>query len=206
MRDVAAVDYLKLRVSYGRSGFDFYDYAQDRQYWVGSGSYHFQDGNTTAGLSLKEGVLAMNKLDLEVADKYNIGVDMSLFKGLSLSVDGFYDRRSNILIDGSGLISSAIGVQVPNMNAGRVDTKGVDGSVMWKKQHKDFQYYTGVNFSYVRSNVKENGEGYQPILICRQKAIRWDRCSVGKLSDISGMKRISKTVPCRDSRKSVRAM
>ncbi|MCF2708546.1 SusC/RagA family TonB-linked outer membrane protein [Bacteroides pyogenes] len=162
MRDVAAVDYLKLRVSYGRSGFDLYDYAQDRQYWVGSGSYHFQDGNTTAGLSLKEGVLAMNKLDLEVADKYNIGVDVSLFKGLSLSVDGFYDRRSNILIDGSGLISSAIGVQVPNMNAGRVDTKGVDGSVMWKKQHKDFQYYTRVNFSYVRSNVKENGEGYQP--------------------------------------------
>src|SRR3712207_1673415 len=25
-----------------------------------------------------------------------------------------------------------------------------------------FQYYAGVNFSYVRSNVKENGEGYQP--------------------------------------------
>jgi hypothetical protein len=33
-------------------------------------------------------VLAMEQLDLEVADKYNIGLDMSLFKGLTFSIDG----------------------------------------------------------------------------------------------------------------------
>lgn len=45
----------------------------------------------------------MEQLDLEVADKYNIGLDMSLLKGLTFSIDGFYDKRSNILIDGSGI-------------------------------------------------------------------------------------------------------
>ena len=37
----------------------------------------------------------MEQLDLEVADKYNIGLDMSLLKGLTFSIDGFYDKRPN---------------------------------------------------------------------------------------------------------------
>ena len=89
MKEISAFDYLKLRASYGRSGYDIYDYDMDKQYWVGSGAYYFQAGNTSAGSSLKEGVLAMEQLDLEVADKYNIGLDMSLFKGLTFSIDGF---------------------------------------------------------------------------------------------------------------------
>lgn len=104
----------------------------------------------------------MEQLDLEVADKYNIGLDMSLFKGLTFSIDGFYDKRTNILIDGSGLISSAIGVTIPQMNAGKVETKGTELSAMWKKEYKDFNYYIGANFSYAKSKVVENGEGYQP--------------------------------------------
>ena len=135
MKEISAFDYLKLRASYGRSGYDIYDYDMDKQYWVGSGAYYFQAGNTSAGSSLKEGVLAMEQLDLEVADKYNIGLDMSLFKGLTFSIDGFYDKRTNILIDGSGLISSAIGVTIPQMNAGKVETKGTELSAMWKKEY-----------------------------------------------------------------------
>ncbi len=162
LKSSPVVDYLKLRASYGRSGYDLYDYAQDRQYWVGTGSYYFREANTSAGASLTEGKLAMKKLDLEVADKYNVGVDATLWKGLFLSADVFYDRRSKILIDGSGLISGAIGVEVPNMNAGRVDTKGAEFAVMWKGENKNFRYYAGANVSYVRTEIIENGEGYQP--------------------------------------------
>ena len=85
MKGISAFDYLKLRASYGRSGYDIYDYDMDKQYWIGSGSYYFQAGNTSAGSSLKEGMLAMEQLDLEVADKYNIGLDMSLLKGLTMT-------------------------------------------------------------------------------------------------------------------------
>ena len=35
-------------------------------------------------------------------------------------------------------------------------------SAMWKKEYKDFNYYIGANFSYAKSKVVENGEGYQP--------------------------------------------
>lgn len=136
----------------------------------------FQAGNTSAGSSLKEGVLAMEQLDLEVADKYNIGLDMSLFKGLTFSIDGFYDKRTNILIDGSGLISSAIGVTIPQMNAGKVETKGTELSAMWKKEYKDFNYYIGANFSYAKSKVVENGEGYQPYGYLSKKGYPVGQC------------------------------
>lgn len=176
MKEISAFDYLKLRASYGRSGYDIYDYDMDKQYWVGSGAYYFQAGNTSAGSSLKEGVLAMEQLDLEVADKYNIGLDMSLFKGLTFSIDGFYDKRTNILIDGSGLISSAIGVTIPQMNAGKVETKGTELSAMWKKEYKDFNYYIGANFSYAKSKVVENGEGYQPYGYLSKKGYPVGQC------------------------------
>ena len=82
-------------------------------------------------------MLAMEQLDLEVADKYNIGLDMSLLKGFDFFLlMVFYDKRSNILIEGSGLISSAIGVTIPQMNAGKVETKGTELSTMWKKEYK----------------------------------------------------------------------
>ena len=41
MKGISAFDYLKLRASYGRSGYDIYDYDMDKQYWIGSGSYYF---------------------------------------------------------------------------------------------------------------------------------------------------------------------
>ena len=176
MKGISAFDYLKLRASYGRSGYDIYDYDMDKQYWIGSGSYYFQAGNTSAGSSLKEGMLAMEQLDLEVADKYNIGLDMSLLKGLTFSIDGFYDKRSNILIDGSGLISSAIGVTIPQMNAGKVETKGTELSTMWKKEYKNFSYYIGANFSYAKSKVIENGEGYQPYGYLSKKGYPIGQC------------------------------
>lgn len=176
MKDVDFVDFMKVRASYGRSGFDTYDYNMDKQYWIGSGSYFFGDGNNSAGSSLKEGVLAMNRLDLEVADKYNVGMDVQLFKGLSFSIDGFYDKRTNILISGSNLISSAIGVEVPQINAGEVETKGTELTVNWKNEHKDFKYYIGANFSYAKSKVIENGEGYKPYGYLSKKGYPIGQC------------------------------
>lgn len=42
---------------------------------------------------MKEDKLAMNNLTLEVSDKYNIGLEMRLFKRLNLSVDAYMDKK-----------------------------------------------------------------------------------------------------------------
>ena len=176
MQDVDFIDQLKIRASYGRSGYDIYDYDLDKKFLVGKGSYYLESANNTAGGSYTEGILPMKKLDLEVADKYNVGVDISLLKGLTFSIDGFYDKRSNILIDGTNLISQAIGATVPQMNAGKVETKGTEWGAMWKSNFKDLKYYIGANFSYAKSEIIENGEGPKPFSYLSKKGYPIGQC------------------------------
>lgn len=153
------IDYLKLRASWGRSGNDNTGYDLDKQFWGGSGGYNFNSNNTGFG-GMSEGDLAITNLTCEMADKYNIGVDMQLFKNLSLTVDGFVDQREKSLIS-SNTISSAIGIKVPKQNIGSMNTKGVELSLMWSENKKDFSYYVGGNFSYLKNEIIENGEGFK---------------------------------------------
>lgn len=161
MRSMEAIDMLKLRASWGRSGYDGIGYELDKQYWTTGGNYFYQDGNvSTAGIV--EGRLGMSRVEIEQADKYNVGIDLQMSKGMYLTVDGFYDNRTNILLEESGTISSVLGVAFPATNEGHVITKGVESSLTWKKSYKDFNYYATGNFSFVKSDVRENGEGYKP--------------------------------------------
>ncbi len=163
MKQLPWMDLLKLRASWGRSGYDDFDYYLDRYFWQGSGSYYFQDGNVTTG-GITEGRLPISadNMSYEIADKYNVGLDMRLFNKLSLTVDGYLDKRTNILIDGTNLVSSALGISVSQMFKGKVETKGTDIGLTWRDKHKDFSYYVGATFSYAKSEVLENGEGYKP--------------------------------------------
>ena len=64
---------------------------------------------------------------------------MRLFNKLSVTLDAFLDKRSNILIGANNLISSAIGISVPQQNAGKEEKKGLEVSMEWKDySRKDF--------------------------------------------------------------------
>jgi TonB-linked SusC/RagA family outer membrane protein len=157
-----AFDLLKLRASWGQSGLDNLDYELDRQFWIGGTAYYFKDGNVSTGNGTKEGSLAMEKLNPENGEKYNLGLDMKLFKKLSLTSDAFYERRSDIMVGSSTIFSSAIGIPLPDICAGVNEYKGYELSLTWNENKRAFKYYVQGNFSYVKSNVVENYEGYKP--------------------------------------------
>lgn len=157
----SAIDYLKIRASWGRSGNDNMDYDLDKQFWVNEYGYFFGAANVGFG-GTGESALAIRNLTCEISDKFNIGFDMQLFKNLSLSVDGFVDQRRKMLVDGDNVISSVIGVGVSKQNIGSMDTKGAEISLTWRENRSEFNYYIGGNFSYVKSKILENGEGYKP--------------------------------------------
>lgn len=162
MKKAIAINYLKLRASYGRSGWDGIDYELNRQYWTYGGAYWFSDANVQAD-GMKEDKLAMSNLTLEVSDKYNVGLEMQLFNRLSLSADAFYHKSSRILVNADHLISSAIGITLPQQNEGKTEYKGLDLGIDWKDNvNKDFTYYIGGNLSYIQTKIVENGEGYKP--------------------------------------------
>lgn len=160
MKPVSFIDLLKIRASWGRSGYDGFDYYLDRQYWVGGSGFVTNDaGGTMSGL--KEGRLAITDMSYEVSDKYNAGLDLCLFKNLTFTADYFMDRRRNILVDGAGMVSSALGIELSKTFTGAVDTKGFELALNWSDKNEDFKYNVGANLSYAKTKIVENGEGYK---------------------------------------------
>lgn len=161
MRD-SFIDILKLHASWGRSGRDNIGYDLDEYYWIEASGYMFR--NPPAGFGgLIAGTLPITDLNIELADKYDVGLDVRMFDRLSLSADLFLDKHKNELIPTTELYSSVIGTELPKRNLGRKDYSGCDLSLMWRNNTgKYFNYYVGGTFSYVNTKIVENGEGFKP--------------------------------------------
>lgn len=160
LQNATNLDLLKLRASWGRSATDGLAYGLSNYFWVGSGNYPFGDGMTTVN-GLKEQKLPMRQLELETADKFDVGVDVRLWKNLTATVDYYYDRRTNILV-ANNKISGMLGISSAQENIGKVESRGLELSLGWSQQHKDFSYYVNGNWAWNDSKVLENGQAYQP--------------------------------------------
>ena len=105
MKEVTAIDYLKARASWGITGSDRFAYDYDKYYFkTGISSYFFGDNNNSVSGN-GEFRLPNLKLKPETAYKFNFGIDMEVFKRLSLSADAFYEKRTNILVNSSTIFS-----------------------------------------------------------------------------------------------------
>lgn len=160
LKEQSIVDFMKLRFSYGRSAVDNLAYGLGKHFWSGKGQYFFGDSNTEMD-GYMERKLPMRTLELETADKYNVGLDLLLFKNLSFTADMYYDRRTNILVSNKK-VSSMIGIEVPQQNVGKVESRGLELSLGWKDEIRSFRYYANANVTFLDSKVIENGEAYQP--------------------------------------------
>lgn len=164
LEDVSQLDMLKLRASWGRSATDGLDYGLGNYFWISdktSGKYAFGESLGTLVNGLREQQLPMYRLELETADKYNIGVDLRMWKNFTASAEVFYDRRTNILVD-NNRTSGMLGVTPAKSNIGENETRGLELSMGWNQQLKDFNYYVNANWGLNDSKVIENGQAYQP--------------------------------------------
>lgn len=159
--DCSWLNLMKFRASWGISGLADYDLNLYRDQYGNKGSYWF--GEQLAGLSgLAETVLGISGLTYEKSHKANFGIDMEIFNRLSLSVDAFYDRRTDILVDASGITSSILGISVPKSNDGIVDNYGAEAYVNWNDRAGDFSYNIGGTFSFTRNRIIAMNEQYRP--------------------------------------------
>lgn len=155
------LDFLKLRVSYGISGRADYDVNLFRDIYGGGNSYMF--GATPASISgMKLTQLGITDLTYEKSHKLNVGVDFKAWDKLSLSLDAFYDHRTDILVSGSGFVSSIFGMSTPMMNDGVVDNRGIEAVIGWDDKIESFSYHLGGQFSFTRSKIINQNEEYRP--------------------------------------------
>lgn len=157
-----AIDHLKVRASAGMvASSNVGTRFAYRELYVGGGSYAF--GNTNAGAStINEGAIANPDLTFERSYQYELGIDARLFRQLDLSVALFQQDRTNILTSQSTTIPALFGGTLPNVNKGEVRNRGIEFSLMWKKQFRNAGFFTRFNMSVIKDKVMQMAEEIVP--------------------------------------------
>ena len=155
MQSQNVVDFLKLRASFGMLNTDN---IPGNGYWnetVGGGNGYPINNNFGGDGGWHDGRLASVNGTTEKAYKYNAGVDATLFKGLTLTVDGFYERRSDIWVSSDGQNSAVLGASGSYVNAGIVDSWGTEIGANYYKKMGNVELNLGGTFTYNRSKIIE---------------------------------------------------
>lgn len=155
MQSQNVVNFLKLRASFGMLNTDN---IPGNGYWnetVGGGNGYPINNNFGGDGGWHEGRLASVNGTTEKAYKYNVGVDATLFKGLTLTLDGFYERRSDIWVSSDGQNSAVLGATSPYVNAGIVDSWGTEIGANYCKKIGNVEFNLGGTFTYNRSKIIE---------------------------------------------------
>lgn len=156
---VPAIDYLKVRASYGQMGNDQVFYNNQLQEYAYLSTYGFGNYpiNGQVVTTLVETSLANPNFTWERANNYNLGIDMSLLNNkVDVILEYFYNRRDQILIQktGSTPTSSGISTLLPPVNAGIVDNRGFEFNIGYNgKASKDLTFRAGVNGGYAQNKV-----------------------------------------------------
>lgn len=160
MKDISFIDFLKLRMSFGIINTDNIPYnGYWNQAYKKSGTYSFSETYT----ALDQGGWTMDRLaslvsSHEKAYKSNFGIDATLFGGLDVTFDAYYQRRKNIWIESPGEYSSVLGFTPPSGNDGIVDSWGTELGLNYHKKIGDIHLTAGGNFTLAKSKVVENME------------------------------------------------
>ena len=162
MKDVSAIDHLRLFASHGVSGWDGnLSHELWRSAYGSLGSYYFiTSDNPSSGLG--ETSLPVENLTVEKLEKTSVGFDLTMLKNkLDVSVEGFMSERSDILLSSANSVTGIIGITTGKENAGISKYNGVSASLGWNSNVGDFKYRVNANVTYLRSEVVNANQAFQ---------------------------------------------
>ena len=164
LKEMKNLDLLRVHASYGLSGWDGnLSHELWRYVYGASGSYNF--GANAGGFSGQgESTLPVENLVTESSLKGTIGMNLAAFGNrLTASVEGFWDKRSGIIIAGTGnnTVSGILGATVSAQPTGVYEYNGLDFSLNWQDKVGDFGYGFGVTGSVLDSKVVNDNQAYQ---------------------------------------------
>ncbi|WP_346854548.1 TonB-dependent receptor [uncultured Draconibacterium sp.] len=153
MKNLDFVDNIKIRASYGEMGNDrVASFQYLTSYGFGSSIYVIGGGDKS---TLNQTGVPNPNITWEVAKTYNVGTDVTLWKGLfSANLDLFKARRSNILTKRTAVVPDYTGLQLPDENIGIVDNKGFELVLSHMNSiNNDLSYSISGNVSFARNKV-----------------------------------------------------
>lgn len=153
LRDNRIITHLKLRASHGKVG-------NDR---IGGTRFLYMDnisvvpgglGSLGKGQLIDISLLGNKALTWEVANKSNLGLDFELFHSITINMDFFKEKRSNILRRRNtipALNGFSAGV-LPPANIGIIENKGYEIELIYRKSFtRDLFFYSKFNVNYARN-------------------------------------------------------
>ena len=151
MQNQNAIDFLKLRASWGRLGNNAVPASDGfRSVATGVGSSGVFGNATIAGFQNNS---YFTNLKWEVVDETNVGLELATLNNrLSFDIDWFYRMTNKAVIAPRLPFENGTLLQ----NIGKILNTGVDVSINWADRiGNDFKYYIGANLSYLKNEVKE---------------------------------------------------
>ena len=167
MKDV--INTLKLKGTWGKVGNDAISGRSGRFFYLsdiskGGGSYRWGSTfmNEYSGYSVNR--YANPDITWEVSTKYNLGIEVSLFKdALKLQWDVFQDNRANIYLTRQNFPATAGLEATISGNVGKVKSKGIDGSIDYQHSfNKDFWLTGRANYTFSTNQYVELDEKNYP--------------------------------------------
>lgn len=157
LKSNAFVSFLKLRASYGLTGWDdIGGYFMWYQQFASSTGFNFGYNASSFG-GRAEGAFALDNVTWEKVRKANIGIDARFLNDrLQLSADYFHENNRDIMCAPS--LPNLMGISFPNFPIGRVKNQGVDLSLGFTDKIGELEYGVSGVFTQARNEILENGE------------------------------------------------
>lgn len=148
MKGIKALDYLKLRASWGQLGND--------RIQASDGAFTTNVYNTTMGGVVYSGTVVSStysELKWEMTEETNVGFTAKVF-GNKLSIDfDYYNRDTK---------NAAIPVNIPSIGGsvlkpvGTIRNSGIELALDWSNRiNEDFSYSVGANFATLKNEAKD---------------------------------------------------
>lgn len=159
LKDNPVITKMKLRASAGQVGND--NIPSTRFAYLSTvvdadGYSLYGNSYNTWSAAVQEGQIGVSDITWEVATKYDIGLELSLWNELKLESDIFYERRENIFLQPQVSIVSGL-LSTPYANMGIMDNKGFEITGEYSKIFSnDFMLSVRGNFTFARNEIVEN--------------------------------------------------
>ena len=159
------LDFLKLSANWGQNGnaaIPNFRYLSTYNFGE-SNRYYFGDNHRTAPVPTTGAVPGRLKnptVSWETSQMLDLGIDARFMNSrLGVVVNYFIKDTKDWLLDAP--ISGAWGSDVPTVNGGAVQNKGIELSLSWDERKGDFSYGFNVNGMYLKNEVTKiaNSEG-----------------------------------------------
>ena len=163
LKDNSVVNFLKLRLSAGKTAYDTYDGGRYlyQPYYTSHGGYPIGNATPTWRNGLIPAYIPNPDIFAEESKKYNAGIDATFLKSLTLTLDAFIDKRSGIVTP-DNLLPAVIGMTPLYKNLGKVTTKGLELSLNYHGSLEDFTYNVGGMLTYLKDRIDFMAEPTPP--------------------------------------------